>query len=141
MSALAIKLPPPPSLAKLAGTWVGPDESGSVLKLSFDRNGVGQLLILDPSPNGITLKLKVTISKERNSYKLSFYAIPVPDSRDEFTLSGSIKFGGSAIELVEHYPGFDWFNTKALLIRESSLRTGLHGLGSKVDKPHANGIR
>ncbi|NII10137.1 hypothetical protein [Oleiagrimonas sp. C23AA] len=121
-AAYAIKMPPPPTKAELAGVWVGPDDSGAVLRLELDYSGKGSLVISNHDPR-FTFKYKVILTKI-NIYKLSFGVKSVGHTKVGFTLSGT--FHPHAIQLQRHLSTFDqtWFHN-AMLLRSKSLQSGL----------------
>ena len=91
--ALAVKLPAPPKIADLAGTWVGPDESGAVLRLTVDNKGVG-LLEVRQRGHRASERFQLMLYGNADSYRLTFATLLDPAAPRALTLSGSFMPGG-----------------------------------------------
>jgi hypothetical protein len=127
--AAAIKLPPPPTKAQLAGVWIGPDESGAVLRLELDDQGIGKLKISERGSPAVVSAYNVALKKDRYSSKLFFTVSPAKSSPQDFSLSGAAAVGANAISLVRHFnDSYEGFALNALLIRESNLVLGTQRL-------------
>lgn len=127
--AQAIKLPPPPTKAQLAGIWIGPDESGAVWQLKLDDKGLGQLQISERGSLVTVSRYNVTLNKERYAYRLLFAVRPLEGSTIHITLSGSAAPGAQAITMVRHFRDpSDGLALKALLIRKNDLLQGTQRL-------------
>lgn len=128
-SAQAIKLPPPPTKAQLAGVWVGPDESGAVWQLELDGQGLGKLQISERGSLATVSRYNVTLNKERYTYRLLFAVRPIGGSTVHVTLTGYAAPGAQAITLVRHFSDpSDGLALKALLIRKNELLQGAQRL-------------
>jgi hypothetical protein len=117
----AVKMPPPPTKADLAGVWVGPDDSGSVLRLDLDHNGKGTLTVSGHNPRFTSMYTVILV--KINIYKLTFSVQSVGGEKVGFTLTGT--FHPHAIQLQRHLSIFDqtWTH-KALLLRSKALHSG-----------------
>jgi hypothetical protein len=125
LDARAIKLPPPPTITQLAGVWIGPDESGAVLRLELDGRGIGELQISERGSPAVLSSYSVTLNKERYASKLSFAVSPAKNSPGNFSLSGSAVIGAHALSLARHFnDSYEGFVLNALLIRQSDLVLG-----------------
>jgi hypothetical protein len=137
LDARAIKLPPPPTEAQLAGVWIGPDESGAVLRLELDSRGIGKLQISERGSPAVLSVYNVTLNKDRYASKLSFAVSQAKSAPGNFSLSGSAAVGANAISLVRHFnDSYEGFVLNALLIRQSDLVLGsqrLKDMAAQVD--------
>ncbi|WP_139202464.1 hypothetical protein [Frateuria terrea] len=137
--ARAIKLPPPPTIAQLAGVWIGPDESGAVLRLELDGRGTGRLQVSERGSPAVLSSYNVTIKKDRYASKLSFAVSPAENSPGNFSLSGSAVVGAHAISLVRHFnDAYEGAHLNALLIRESDLALGSQRLKDMAAQSNAH---
>lgn len=127
--ALAIKLPAPPTISELAGTWTGPDESGAVLRLKINERGAGSLEVRARGRRSRVERFQLVVSAQEHSYRLVFAMLVDHAVPRALTLSGSVMPGGNALSLTERFEGDDGLGLKALLVRKSDLVTGLQALG------------
>lgn len=139
LDARAIKLPPPPTKAQLAGVWIGPDESGAVLRLELDSQNIGKLQISERGSPAVLSIFNVTLQKDRYASKLSFAVSPTKNSPKNFGLSGSSAVGANAISLVRHFnDSYEGFVLNALLIRQSDLVLGSQRLKDMAAQSNAH---
>jgi hypothetical protein len=136
LDARAIKLPPPPTIAQLAGVWIGPDESGAVFRLELDGRGNGKLQISERGSPAVLSSYNVTLNKARYASKLSFAVSPAKNSPGNFILSGSAVVGAHALSLMRHFnDSYEGFVLNALLIRQSDLVLGSQRLKDMAAQP------
>lgn len=139
LDARAIKLPPPPTIAQLAGIWIGPDESGAVLRLELDGRGIGKLQVSERGSPAVLSSYNVTLNKDRYASKLSFALSPDKNSPSNFSLSGSVVVGARALSLVRHFnDSYEGFVLNALLIRQSDLALGSQRLKDMAAQSNAS---
>jgi len=139
LDARAIKLPPPPTITQLAGVWIGPDESGAVLRLELDDRGIGKLQVSEQGSPTVLASYNITLNKDRHASKLSFAVSPDKNSPSNFSLSGSVVVGAHALSLVRHFNySYEGFVLNALLIRQSDLALGSQRLKDMDVQPNAN---
>ncbi|MFC5525913.1 hypothetical protein ACFPPA_09180 [Rhodanobacter ginsengisoli] len=139
MGAQAIKPPMPRTKAQLAGTWVGPDAWGSVLRLELNSEGQGRLVvrILDSKDDLVVYKVVLT---KININDLSFSVSPISKGAAHIALSGTND--SNAINLVRYLKDFgDGYGVRALLIRQSDLQSGLQDLKAAGPKLPARPAR
>jgi hypothetical protein len=134
----AIKLVPPPTKADLAGVWVGPDESGSVLRLELDKTGTGLLFIGDHDEPGAFYKVTITTI---SGNKLSFSLQPKASTGPPFTLSGDAP-NRRIIRLVRHFSGGgQGWGIGALLLPEDDFQAGVQRVNNSSARLHSGAKR
>ena len=117
----AIKIPGPPTRATLAGSWVGAEQLGAVLRLDLDAQGKGRLIESDRDSSLSTYSVSVT---RIDGFKLSFSVSPAGSSGSTFELTGI--YHQHAIKLQRHFKHDDFaWTLDSMLVRSSRLRSGL----------------
>lgn len=125
-TAAAIKVPGPPTRVMLAGSWVGADQSGAVLRLDLDADGIGRLI---ESDRGSALSVYSVALTTINIYKLSFSVRPAGGNAVGFTLSG--VYHQHAIELQRTFKqgSYSW-TFDAMLVHSGRLQAGVAQVSS-----------
>src|SRR5690348_3435707 len=121
LGAGAIKLPPPPTRAVLAGSWIGAEQLGAVLRLDMDAQGKGRLIESDRGDSRSAYNVTLT---RIDGYKLSFSVTLAGKSGSIFGLTGI--WHQHAIQLQRHFKREDFaWTLDSMLVRSSRLRSGL----------------
>jgi hypothetical protein len=121
LGASAIKLSGPPTRAMLAGSWVGAEQLGAVLRLDVDAQGKGRLIESDRDGSRSTYSVALT---RIDGYKLTFSVAFAGNSGSTFKLTGI--YHQHAIQLQRHFKRGDFaWTLDSMLVRSSRLRSGL----------------
>ena len=118
LSIGALSLATAPTIERLAGAWIGPDEQIAYYRLEIDRAGRG-LLVIQGSPDGDLSFYEITGTRV-SDYQVTFDLLPLEGSDPTVTLSGEYSRGELHLVRRGVNHGYKWHHN-VMLDREDEV--------------------